>query len=79
MTTFVIDAGVAIKRVIDEPGSAEALLLRRHRLIAPDLIIADCANILWKKVRRKEMLEEGAAEIDAGRRSDCRRRSGGEV
>ncbi len=60
MTTFVIDASVAIKWVIDEPGSAEALLLRRHRLIAPDLIIAECANILWKKVRRKEMLEEEA-------------------
>ena len=48
MSTFVIDASVAIKWVVEEPGTPEALLLRRHRLLAPDLLMAECANILWK-------------------------------
>jgi predicted nucleic acid-binding protein len=60
LSSFVIDASVVIKWVVDEPGTAQALLLRRHRLLAPDLLIAECANILWKKVRRKELLEEEA-------------------
>jgi len=60
VSTFVIDASVAIKWVIDEPGTTEALSLRRHRLLAPDLLVAECANILWKKVRRKELSEDEA-------------------
>lgn len=60
MTTSVIDASVAIKWVIDEPGTEQALLLRRHRLMAPDLLVPECANILWKKVRRHELSEAEA-------------------
>lgn len=60
MSLFVIDASVAIKWVIDESGTREALSLRRHRLVAPDLLTAECANILWKKVRRGELSEEEA-------------------
>jgi predicted nucleic acid-binding protein len=55
MTEFVIDASVAIKWVVDESGTPAALALRRHRLFAPDLLIAECANALWKKVRRSEL------------------------
>jgi hypothetical protein len=33
--------------VIEERGTPETLLLRRHRLLAPELLIAECANILW--------------------------------
>jgi len=51
-----IDASIAIKWVIEETGTQEALALReRARLIAPDLLIPECANILWKKVQRKEL------------------------
>lgn len=53
--SFVIDASIAIKWVVDEPDSREAVLLRRQKLFAPDLLIAECANVLWKKVRRGEM------------------------
>jgi len=60
VTTFVVDASVAIKWVIEEPGTIAALGLRRHRLLAPDLIVAECANILWKKVRRHELSREEA-------------------
>jgi predicted nucleic acid-binding protein len=60
VTTWVIDASVAIKWVVDEPGTEQALLLRRHRLVAPDLLVPECANILWKKVRRGELSEAEA-------------------
>ena len=61
MSDLVIDASVAIKWVIEEDGTAEALALRRQRLTAPDLLIPECANILWKKVRRNELSAEEAA------------------
>lgn len=60
MSDLVIDASVAIKWVVEEEGTAEALALRHQQLIAPDLIIAECANILWKKVRRSELSAEEA-------------------
>jgi len=61
LSDLVIDASVAIKWVIEEDGTTEALALRRQRLTAPDLIIPECANILWKKVRRNELSAEEAA------------------
>jgi predicted nucleic acid-binding protein len=61
MNTLVIDASIAIKWVIEEAGTAQALALRRRAtLIAPDLLVAECANVLWKKVRRQEILKEEA-------------------
>jgi predicted nucleic acid-binding protein len=61
MTTFVIDASVAAKWVIDEQGTPEALALRQQaKLIAPDLLLPECANILWKKVQRKEFSKDEA-------------------
>ena len=61
MSTLVIDASVAVKWVVEESDTAEALALRsQHRLIAPDLLVAECANILWKKVRRNELQEPEA-------------------
>ena len=36
------------------------MLRRQAKLIAPDLLIADCANILWKKVQRNELSKEEA-------------------
>lgn len=61
MNTFVIDASIAVKWVVEETGTAEALELRKGaRLIAPDLLVAECANILWKKVRRAELSKDEA-------------------
>lgn len=65
MTEIVIDASVAIKWVVEEEGTSEALALRGTKAIAPDLLVAECANILWKKVIRLE-LEPREAEIAAG-------------
>ena len=61
MSTFVIDASVALKWVVEEDGTPAALVLRRKsRLIAPELLVAECANILWKKVRRNELTSDEA-------------------
>ncbi len=64
MSALVIDASVAIKWVVQETGTAEALALRRHPLMAPDLLVAECANILWKKHVRGE-LESGEVSLAA--------------
>lgn len=62
MNTVVIDASIAVKWVIEEDGTAQALTVRRHaKLIAPEVLIAECANILWKKVRRNELSKDEAS------------------
>jgi len=60
VSDLVIDASVAIKWVIEEEGTKEALALRGRALAAPDLLIAECANILWRKTRRNELSESEA-------------------
>jgi predicted nucleic acid-binding protein len=56
VNTLVIDASIAIKWVVEEDGTPAALTLRQKaKLIAPDLLVAECANILWKKVRKSEL------------------------
>ena len=56
MNTFVIDASIAVKWVVEEHYTPEALALyQRAKLIAPELLVAECANILWKKVQRQEL------------------------
>ena len=53
----VIDASVAIKWVITEDGTEAANRLRWSGTAfhAPDLILAEAGNILWKKLRRDEL------------------------
>ncbi|SMF76983.1 Predicted nucleic acid-binding protein, contains PIN domain [Tistlia consotensis] len=61
MSPLVIDASIAVKWVVEEQGTAEALALRTDaRLLAPELLVAECANILWKKVQRAELSEREA-------------------
>lgn len=60
MSRLVIDASVAIKWVVEEEGTEEALSLRTHDLIAPDLLVAETANILWKKARLGELTPKEA-------------------
>jgi predicted nucleic acid-binding protein len=61
VTTLVIDASIAVKWVVEEDGTSEALILRRRaKLIAPELLVAECANILWKKVLRDELSKDEA-------------------
>jgi predicted nucleic acid-binding protein len=60
---WVVDASVAIKWFVDEPDSAEAVAVLRHPISAPDLLAPECANILWKKVRRGELRVDEAETI----------------
>jgi len=61
VSRFVIDASVAVKWVVSEPDSDDAeALLDSHSFVAPDLIVAECANILWKKVRRGQLSVDDA-------------------
>jgi predicted nucleic acid-binding protein len=61
VNALVIDASVAVKWVVEEEGTEQALALRRRaKLLAPELLVAECANILWKKVRRDELSREEA-------------------
>jgi len=61
VTILVVDSSVAIKWVASEPGTQEAVALLRFELHAPDLLIAECTNVLWKKARRGQM---SAAAVD---------------
>lgn len=61
MISLVVDASIAVKWVIEEEGTEGALSLRRKaKLLAPDLLAAECFNILWKKVRRGELVKDEA-------------------
>lgn len=61
MSPFIVDSSVALKWIIPENGSPEALFIReRARLTAPDLLIVECVNACWKYVRRREILAEEA-------------------
>jgi predicted nucleic acid-binding protein len=61
VSTLVADASIAVKWVVEEAGTPQALILRRQaKLIAPDLLMAECATILWKKVQRNELPKEEA-------------------
>ncbi len=56
--TLVVDASVALKWFVDEPGSARAaaLLTCADRLVAPDFIVAEVCNAAWRAVRAGTML-----------------------
>jgi predicted nucleic acid-binding protein len=59
--TIVVDASVALKWVIDEPGSEAAAALRTEDLIAPTLWLAEAANALWRHARIGDISDNEAA------------------
>jgi predicted nucleic acid-binding protein len=64
---LVIDASVALKWLIPEEGSDRAhALLAQDQFVAPDLLWAECANVLWQRVRRTSLSQADAmAALDA--------------
>lgn len=60
----VVDASVAAKWVVAEAGSdaARRVLEGPGPLIAPDLLIAEVGNVLWKKVSRRAITRRHAQE-----------------
>jgi predicted nucleic acid-binding protein len=65
MTLFVVDACVAVKWFVHEiyTPNARRLLSPEHNHVAPDLLFAEMASIMSKKVRQGEVSESQAREI----------------
>lgn len=62
MTRFVVDASVAAKWFLPEEHAAAAVRLQGpdHELSAPDLLVAEIANVMLKRLRAGELGEEDA-------------------
>lgn len=60
--TLVIDASVALKWVLAEPGQAAADALLDEDLIAPSLWLLEAANALWRRNLRGELSVAEARE-----------------
>ena len=56
---FTVDASIVVKWYISENRSDEARLLLAHRLEhhAPDFLLVEFANTVWKKARRGEIAD----------------------
>jgi predicted nucleic acid-binding protein len=64
VTLAVVDASVALKLFVAEEGSDKAEALHRDfDLIAPDLVIPETLNALWKAHRRGLVGKEHALQI----------------
>jgi predicted nucleic acid-binding protein len=71
---LIVDASVAIKWVVDETDRAAAreFVFDTHELLAPEFLLVEASNILWKKVTRNQIdqsqarraLEELTATFD---------------
>src|ERR1044072_8874157 len=68
MSLYVIDAGIAVKWFIEEQHSDKARILLVNYLrwiddfIAPDLLIAEAANVFWERVERGDITAQEAKE-----------------
>lgn len=61
--TIVVDASVALKWVLEEEGADQARLLAASEImIAPDLWLVECSNVLTMKVRRGQITIAGSGK-----------------
>lgn len=71
MSVFVVDASVVVKWFVPEIHSeaARRLLTLPNEYFAPDLLFAETANTIWKKIRRGELEAEDGRRLvaDIGR------------
>lgn len=63
---LVVDASVAVKWGVPEAESHLALPLLDAGIVVPDLIHAEIANVLWKKVMRGDLTADEAGEVARG-------------
>jgi predicted nucleic acid-binding protein len=61
---LIVDASVAVKWLVEEPDSAtaDAVLREADEVIAPDVVLAETANALWRRQRQKMMTRHAAEE-----------------
>ena len=65
---MIIDASVAFKWLVEEEDSSVAIaLLAEDTLTAPNLILAEVGNALWKRIARGEMNDPAGAAEALGR------------
>ncbi|MBI4506647.1 MAG: type II toxin-antitoxin system VapC family toxin [Chloroflexi bacterium] len=71
--SLVVDASVVAKWYVPESGSAAALALLEAdlTLLAPDLLLAEVGNILWKKARQGELTDAHATWIARAFRTEA--------
>jgi predicted nucleic acid-binding protein len=62
---LVVDASVVIKWFVPEVHSdaARRLLEYSHQFVAPDLLLVETANAIWKKVRRGELSHQNGQRL----------------
>jgi predicted nucleic acid-binding protein len=62
---IVADASVSVKWYVSEifTPEAEKLLNGSYEIHAPELILPEFGNIIWKKVRRNELSERAGTQI----------------
>jgi predicted nucleic acid-binding protein len=75
VTPVVVDSSVALKWFVPEvlADRAERLLDGSYELLAPDLLIPECGNVIWKKVARGELrIQEGRDILAALRTTPLR-------
>jgi predicted nucleic acid-binding protein len=67
VSVFVVDASVVVKWFVPEIHSdaARRLLVLPHVYVAPDLLFAETANTIWKKIRREELTGEEGQQLVA--------------
>ena len=67
MSTLVVDASIVSKWFLQEEESdaARELLRKNWILYAPDLLVAEIGNVLWKRLERRELNLEQAELIVA--------------
>ena len=65
VSAFVVDASVVVKWFVPEihTDAARRLLTLPHEYFAPDLLFAEAANTIWKKIRRGELTAEQGQQI----------------
>lgn len=59
---LLVDASVAVKFIVDEEDRqlAASLISEEHDLVAPDILLLEVNNVIWKKVRLKQVAREQA-------------------
>ncbi len=61
--TRVVDANVVIPWYVEDEGSEAACQLIGASLVAPSFLLTEVGNIVWKKVKRKEIVASHALAI----------------
>lgn len=64
MSLYIVDASVAVKVYVPEVHSEQAILFfsDEHELIAPEFMLAEFGNIIWKKSSLLGELTEAEAK-----------------